>query len=167
MMAMTAAHRTLPFGTLVRVENRENGHSVDVVINDRGPFVRGRVIDLSYGAARAIGLVGEGVAPVRVVVLGSGDEGRGLDEGLREVDAAAPLTVQIGAFEDPGNAVSIKSRIEEKWGPVSIVPFDAPDGRRFYRVRAGSYTDERKAEAAAGQMEKEGFEETFVTRRDP
>ncbi|MDJ0736769.1 MAG: septal ring lytic transglycosylase RlpA family protein [Nostocaceae cyanobacterium] len=68
--AMTAAHRTLPFGTRVRVTNTRNGRSVVVRINDRGPFIRGRVIDLSYGAARSIGMIGRGLAPVKVQVLG-------------------------------------------------------------------------------------------------
>ena len=70
--AMTAAHRTLPFGTKVRVTNKSNGRSVVVTINDRGPFVRGRIIDLSTGAAGVIGMMGAGVAPVSVEVLGKG-----------------------------------------------------------------------------------------------
>ena len=70
--AMTAAHRTLPFGTKVRVTNKSNGRSVIVTINDRGPFVGGRVIDLSTGAAGAIGMLGAGVAPVSLEVLGKG-----------------------------------------------------------------------------------------------
>ncbi|MDJ0800030.1 MAG: septal ring lytic transglycosylase RlpA family protein [Calothrix sp. MO_167.B12] len=68
--AMTAAHRSLPFGTKVRVTNPRNGRSVVVRINDRGPFIRGRVIDLSYGAARVLGIIRRGVAPVRIQVLG-------------------------------------------------------------------------------------------------
>ncbi len=68
--AMTAAHRTLPFGTKVRVTNRRNGRSVIVTINDRGPFIRGRIIDLSSGAAGVIGMRSSGVAPVSVEVLG-------------------------------------------------------------------------------------------------
>jgi rare lipoprotein A len=71
-MALTAASRTLPFGTLVRVTNRANGRSVVVRINDRGPFVGGRSIDLSQGAAGAIGMIGQGVASVEISVVGSG-----------------------------------------------------------------------------------------------
>ena len=69
MMAMTAAHRTLPFGTRVRVVNKDNGRSVVVRINDRGPFVAGRVIDLSRASAEELGMMGSGVAPVRLEVL--------------------------------------------------------------------------------------------------
>ena len=68
--AMTAAHRTLPFGTRVRVTNAHNGRSVDVTINDRGPFIAGRVIDLSRGAARVIGMTGQGIAHISMEVLG-------------------------------------------------------------------------------------------------
>jgi rare lipoprotein A len=67
--AMTAAHKTLPFGTRVRVTNTRTGRSVIVRINDRGPFVRGRIIDVSTGAARALGMVGAGVAPVTVDIV--------------------------------------------------------------------------------------------------
>lgn len=67
--AMTAAHKTLPFGTRVRVTNTRTGRSVVVRINDRGPFVRGRIIDVSTGAARALGMIGAGVAPVTVDVV--------------------------------------------------------------------------------------------------
>lgn len=70
--ARTAAHRTLPFGTMVRVDNLRNGRSVVVRINDRGPFIRSRVIDLSRGAAREIGLIGSGVDRVRLSVVGKG-----------------------------------------------------------------------------------------------
>jgi rare lipoprotein A len=70
--AMTAAHRSLPFGTKVLVTNKSNGRSVVVTINDRGPFVGGRIIDLSTGAAGAIGMLGAGVAPVSLEVLGKG-----------------------------------------------------------------------------------------------
>ena len=73
MHAMTAAHRSLPFGTRVRVTNLDNGRSVVVRINDRGPFVEGRIIDLSYGAAGAVGMIGPGTARVRLEVLEMGD----------------------------------------------------------------------------------------------
>jgi rare lipoprotein A len=68
---LTAAHRTLPLGTWVLVTNKRNGRSVRVYVNDRGPYVDGRLIDLSYGAATAIGMVGSGTVPVRIVVLGT------------------------------------------------------------------------------------------------
>src|SRR5207249_9017358 len=93
MYKLTAAHRTLPFDTMVRVTNLNNGKSTAVRITDRGPFVENRIIDLSLAAAREIDLVGPGVALVRVEVLSS------------NVDATAGFfTVQVGAFKDRGNA---------------------------------------------------------------
>ncbi len=70
--AMTAAHKTLPFGTKVRVTNRNNGRSVVVTINDRGPYIKGRIIDLSKAAAKQVGMTASGIAPVSVTVLGRG-----------------------------------------------------------------------------------------------
>ena len=85
---LTAAHRTLPFNTMVRVTNKTNGRQVDVRINDRGPFVSGRVIDLSVRAAREIDLVRPGVAPVKLTVLKTGESAQ-----------LQPFAVQVGAFE--------------------------------------------------------------------
>jgi rare lipoprotein A len=80
---LTAAHRTLPFGTRVRVTSPNTGRSVVVRINDRGPFIGGRIIDLSVGAARAIGLTSSGVGPVRMDVLGGGERSSGRRQGRR------------------------------------------------------------------------------------
>jgi rare lipoprotein A len=90
MEAMTGAHRTLPLGTIVKVTNVTNGRQVKIKINDRGPYVGGRILDLSYGAARELGMVGKGVAPIQIEVLGadgrtlwmSGHEGVSLNELL-------------------------------------------------------------------------------------
>jgi rare lipoprotein A len=79
MHALTAAHRSLPFGTRVAVTNKANGRSVDVIINDRGPFVGGRSIDLSKAAAREIGMLGSGTAPVRLEVVARASSMRGTD----------------------------------------------------------------------------------------
>ncbi len=75
MNEMTAAHQRLPFGTVVRVKNLSNKKTVDVLINDRGPFKRNRIIDLSYAAAKAIGMIGPGSARVRIEVIQWGEEG--------------------------------------------------------------------------------------------
>lgn len=107
MHAMTAAHRTLPFGTMVRVHDLENGKSVVVRINDRGPFVEGRIIDLSYAAAKAMGM--DGTALVRLQILKPGQEAPG-----------GYYSVQIGAFIEPKNAEKLKRRIEKKFQPVII-----------------------------------------------
>lgn len=74
MYGISAAHKTLPFGTVVRVKNLDNGKSLNVRINDRGPFIRGRIIDLSYGAAKTVGLIVPGTARVRIEVISWGED---------------------------------------------------------------------------------------------
>jgi len=108
MYGISAAHRTLPFGTKVRVHNLDNGSEVEVPINDRGPFVEGRIIDLSYGAAKVIHLDIDGVARVRLEILGYGYE-------ASSVPPPGIFAVQVGAFRDSGNAERLKARIETKY----------------------------------------------------
>jgi rare lipoprotein A len=103
---LTAAHRSLPFGTWVLVTNLENGKSVTVRINDRGPFVEGRVIDLSLAAAAAIGLAGKGVVPVRLQVL--------------ERREAVSYCLQLGSFRRRANAESQRSRLRAAGFPAEL-----------------------------------------------
>jgi len=155
MYKLTAAHRTLPFDTMVRVTNLNNGRSTTVRITDRGPFVENRVIDLSLAAAREIDLVGPGVAPVRVEVLGG------------NVDPTSGFfTVQVGAFKDRGNAERLRDRLNASYPPVFIQQYDGPEGT-YYRVRVGKISGEDGARQLGEQLRsREGFE-TFVTRLDP
>lgn len=155
MYKLTAAHRTLPFDTMVRVTNLNNGKSTTVRITDRGPFVENRIIDLSLAAAREIDLVGPGVAPVRVEVLGN------------NVDPTAGFfTVQVGAFKDRGNAERLRDRLNASYSPIFIQQYDAPDGT-FYRVRVGKISGEDAAQQFSEQLRsREGFT-PFVTRLDP
>jgi rare lipoprotein A len=151
MYDMTAAHRTLPFGTQVRVHDLQNGREVDVRINDRGPFVEGRIIDLSYAAAQAMGM--PGIAQVRLEVL-----------GLGSTSGPAVFAVQVGAFLDPANAERLKAVIEENCGPVVIVSFDRGDGL-FYRVRVGQEISEGTALELAEKIRSANLaSQTFVVR---
>lgn len=157
MYDLTAAHRTLPFGTQVRVHDLANGQAVVVRINDRGPFIEGRIIDLSYAAAQAIHLVGPGTAMVRLEIL---------NPNLVYGPGAAPgvFAVQVGAFRDRNNAERLKQRIESQFGPVIIQSFDRGDGL-FHRVRVGQEGSEDAARALAIQLQQAGFAtETFVVR---
>lgn len=157
MYAMTAAHRTLPFGTRVRVHDLNNDRSVDVRINDRGPFVEGRIIDLSYSAAQAMQM--SGIAPVRLEILGYG-------EAQTTVPPAGTFAVQVGAFQDRGNAERLKDRISRFYGPVVIQTFDRGDGI-FYRVRVGNENSEEAAGRLARKLREANFaSETFVVRTD-
>lgn len=154
MYKLTAAHRTLPFDTMVRVTNLNNGKSTTVRITDRGPFVENRIIDLSLAAAREIDLVGPGVAPVRVEVLGNVDPTVGF------------FTVQVGAFRDRGNAERLRDRLNLSYSPIFVEQYDAPEGT-YFRVRVGKISGEDAARQFAEQLRvRENFT-PFVTRVDP
>jgi len=153
MYKLTAAHRTLPFETMVRVTNLNNGKSTTVRITDRGPFVGNRIIDLSLAAAREIESVGPGVVPVRIEVLGNVDVTAGF------------FTVQVGAFKDRGNAERLRDRLALSYTPIFIQQYDSPEGT-FYRLRVGKVSGEDAANELAEQLRsKEGFT-TLVFRLD-
>jgi rare lipoprotein A len=154
MNKLTAAHRTLPFETMVRVTNLNNGKSTTVRITDRGPFVENRIIDLSRAAAEEIESIGPGVVPVRVEVISAG------------VDLTAGyFCVQVGAFKDKGNADRLRERLMATYSPVAIQTVETADGA-FYRVRVGKVSGEDAARDLAGQLhEREGFT-TLVFRLD-
>ncbi len=157
MYGLTAAHRTLPFGTRVEVTRRDDGRSVVVRINDRGPFVKHRIIDLSYGAAKRIGLDVDGVAPVTVRVLGPGEEGSHAAKAKKGEKEAGPAPagsagdashgcfwVQVGAFRDHDRAVRARDRLEEAGHHALIM--EGPSG--LERVRLGPFEGRPEAEAA-------------------
>lgn len=153
MYKLTAAHRTLPFETTVRVTNLNNGKSTVVRITDRGPFVENRIIDLSLAAAREIDLVGPGVASVRLEVLGAVDP------------TAGYFTVQVGAFRERANAERLRDRLNVSYSPIFVQQFDSPDGV-FYRVRIGKISGEDAARQFGDQLrDREGFI-PFITRLD-
>jgi rare lipoprotein A len=125
MYAMTAAHTSLPLPSYVRVTNLENGRSVVVRVNDRGPFADNRIIDLSYAAAHRIGMVEQGTARVEVEAI----TGRG-----RAFVNGGPVLIQVGAFHDRSNAQALSRRLESaRIGPVRI----DSEGGRVHRVRIG------------------------------
>ena len=153
MHEFTAAHRTLPFNAVVRVTNLRNGKQTQVRINDRGPFVADRVIDLSLSAAEAIEMVGPGTAQVRLEVIA----GSGPVTGL--------FAVQIGAFRTQENAQRLKVEMESRTLPVSIATYDSPSGL-LYRVRVGRVATEAEANQLAAQLRAAGQMTTFVVRLD-
>jgi rare lipoprotein A len=153
MHAFTAAHRTLPFGSLVRVTNLRNGMQTEVRINDRGPFVANRIIDLSLSAAQAIGMVGPGTAPVRLQVI----SGPNLTQGF--------FGVQVGAFGNEENAEKLRARLSVRYSPVNIAIYDSPNGT-FYRVRVGWLPTEEAARQLANQLRDDEQFTTFVVRLD-
>lgn len=153
MHKLTAAHRTLPFDTKVRVINLHNGKSTIVRITDRGPFVENRIIDLSMAAAREIDSIGPGVVPVRLEILSAVDPTAGF------------FTVQVGAFRDRNNAERLRERLSGFYSPIFIQNYDAPDGV-FYRVRVGKVPGEAAARQFGEQLRsREGFT-PFIVRLD-
>ncbi len=152
MEKYTAAHRTLPFNARVRVENLENGRHVEVRINDRGPFVQGRIIDLSRAAARSIGMLGAGTARVRLVLV-----------GLPGTPGADWFAVQTGAFRERSNAERQKRSLERRYGEVRIVPRDGDPV--LWRVLVGRESSREAAEALAAKLRAE-LGEAFVVRLD-
>ena len=151
MNKLTAAHRTLPFETVVRVTNLSNGKATVVRITDRGPFVDNRIIDLSMAAAREIDSVGAGVVPVRLEIISAGiDPGSGF------------FTVQVGAFRERGNAERLRERLTDSYSPIFIQPYDSPDGL-FYRVRVGKVPGEGAAQQFGEKLRNhEGFKPMVV-----
>lgn len=111
---LTAAHKTLPFGTVVEVTNLDTGKSVQVRINDRGPFVEGRIIDLSRKAATEIGMMGTGIAPVKVEVLKSAEEAAAEGGGPESSSGVTHYSIQIASFTARENADRLHSRLAER-----------------------------------------------------
>jgi rare lipoprotein A len=153
MYQFTAAHRTLPFGVVLRVTNLSNGKQTEVRINDRGPFVGNRIIDLSLSAARAIEMVGPGTAQVRIEML-SGPSPIGGFFG-----------VQVGAFLVKENADALRDRLAVQFPPAIVVPYDSPNGQ-YFRVRVGRVPSEAAAADLATQLRAVGQSYTFVVRLD-
>lgn len=155
MYKMTAAHRTLPFDTVVRVTNLANGLHTDVRITDRGPFVEDRVIDLSLAAARAIEMIGTGTAMVKLEII----------SGSAAPAAAGNFAVQVGAFSDRGNADRLREQLAARYSPVLVEEFSAPSGHLF-RVRVGSMPSIDAAQQLATRLANENGVRTFVVRLD-
>jgi rare lipoprotein A len=153
MHTFTAAHRTLPFNCLVRVTNLNNGKQTEVRINDRGPFVANRVIDLSLAAAQAIEMWGPGTANVRLEIL-SGPNPR-----------TGSFGVQVGAFKVQENAERFRAEMDAAYPPATIQTYEAADGT-YYRVRVGKFPSEDAAQKLADKLKSEGRAGALVVRID-
>ncbi len=155
MEKMTAAHRTLPFDTWVRVYDLDNSRTTEVRITDRGPFVGGRIIDVSHAAARELELIGPGVARVRIEVIRS------------PANAAQGLfAVQVGAFRDRANAERLRDRMEARYGSARLL--ERAENPSVWRVLVGAETTEDGANRLAERIRQDSVEKTpaFVVRID-
>ncbi|MGD8302348.1 MAG: septal ring lytic transglycosylase RlpA family protein [Desulfobacterales bacterium] len=163
MYAMTAAHKTLPLGTYVRVHNLENNRGTVVRINDRGPFVRGRIIDLSYSAAKEVGIIGPGTARVEVVALGkrttaSGDTASSYTAGDYHT---GNFTYQVGAFLSRENAEKQRRQLAQRYKNAHITVYDRGD-QIFYRVRVGHFTTLEEAVKQEKILIQDGFVDAIL-----
>lgn len=153
MEKLTAAHRTLPFGTQVRVTNLANDRSVEVRIIDRGPFIDGRIIDVSHAAAEAIGMIGAGVAQVRLDLLAMPDSAV-IDNWY---------AVQVGAFRDKARAEQLRRTFEQEYGAARLVV--RPGSPPLWRVLVGKERTEEGAGTLAARIRR-GAGTAFVVRLD-
>jgi rare lipoprotein A len=145
MNDLTAAHNTLPLGTFVAVTNLDNGQSVVVRINDRGPFVKNRVIDLSYAAARALDMIGTGTAPVRIEVLAD----------ISPPLAALRFSVQTGSFIQRSNAEAMRKDLARQFADVYVSTFETAR-QVYYRVRVRA-KDRETAETLSRRLMEKGY----------
>jgi rare lipoprotein A len=147
--AVSAAHKTLPFNTLVEVKNLDNGKTLKVRINDRGPFVRGRIIDLSLSAAKKIDMVGPGTARVRIQVIGEASA----EERF--------FTLQVASYSDRASARKLRDLLEPNYPKVRIETWDG-----WFRVLVGRFEKENKARDVEQRLRREGHEVLLRTEYD-
>ena len=159
MNSMTAAHKTLPFGSVVRVTHQENGKSVTVRINDRGPFVGDRIIDLSHAAATELGIVETGTAPVNLRVI-RGATADPAQNAAGASDQKAIYSVQVGVFGDLDNA----RKFSRQFNNSRVLTVDQSN-RKLYKVLVGEYSDYEKALEPMDQMRLQGFDKAFIVLR--
>ncbi|RLB63907.1 MAG: septal ring lytic transglycosylase RlpA family lipoprotein [Deltaproteobacteria bacterium] len=167
MYAMTAAHKTLPMNVYLKVTNLDNGRSTVVRVNDRGPFVRSRIIDLSYTAANELGVVGPGTAPVRIEALGYRDDAQsGTTPHYTQLASydVGPFMVQVGAFTVKENAYRLAEKLKSQYGSSAVVE-GWVNGQKFYRVRVGLYPSMALATDGLLQIETNGYPRGFIVAR--
>jgi rare lipoprotein A len=153
---LTAASVAFPLGSRVMVTNLDNGRSVEVTITDRGPFIKGRKIDLSYKAAHILGMLGKGTARVRIALISK-------PPGTRDVDAPLRYWVQVGSFSDAQNAETVRRQLTGYYSDVRIVDVVDAENHRYYRVRMGAFSTRSAAEERASDSERFGYPIVIIT----
>ena len=166
MYGKSAAHKTLPMGVYVKVTHLGNNRHIIVRINDRGPFVAGRIIDLSYGAAKQLGIVDSGTAQVQIQALGyrQTDQGRVTFRAPGNYDYGS-FAVQIGAFSTSENAYRLAAEMRSRYGKA-VVSIAAVSGQQIYRVRVGDFNSLERAEKAVHDFVSGGFTGSYVVAFD-
>ncbi len=165
MYKMTCAHRGFPFGTKLRITNLRNNKSTIVTVNDRGPYVFGRDLDLSYAAAREIGLINPGIGRVKIQYAGRDMRYvKRLSLTISPETTTGPYTIQVGSFRDEYNAYRLKQGLEIKYKGVYLTTTSV-NGKKLYRVRIGSFKDKDRAIKFANALAEEGYG-IYITNRD-
>lgn len=154
MNALTAAHRTLPLGSVARVTNEKTGNWTLVRITDRGPFINGRVLDLSLAAAKKIDVWRAGLAPVKVEVL----------YAPASLNSGGRWAVQIGGFETQGSAEKLAGHLSHRYATAKVLTFGSPVGDWWVRVRVQDDDKKRAEEVARDTRTHEGG--IFLVRLD-
>jgi rare lipoprotein A len=161
MYDMTAAHKTLPMNTVLLVKNLENNKEIVVRVNDRGPFVRGRVIDLSYTAAKKVGIIGRGTARVHLTALGDAHQGSAELRKLAKTFQVGEFYIQIGSFADRNNALRLQQRFTQAGHTTLIQQYYGPD-KIYYRVHVYVGKTLNGAERERKILESRGYRDAFV-----
>ena len=166
MYGMSAAHKTLPMGVSVKVTHLGSGRHIVVRINDRGPFVAGRIIDLSYGAAKQLGLVDSGTVQVQIKALGYRQSGHEQTPIRGTVNySSGSYAVQIGAFSTSENAYQLVAKMRSHYGKVVVSPIVVA-GQKVYRVRVGDFSSMERAEKAVRDFISGGFSGSYIVAFD-
>ena len=163
MYKRTCAHREYAFGTKLRVTNPTSGKTVECVVNDRGPFVEGRDLDLSYAAAKEIELIGPGTGRVLVEIEGR-DSSYIRKVEVQTEELAGPLAIQVGSFTDGLNAIRLKEALNLRYHNVYIQKAEI-EGTGYYRVRVGNFEAAGEALEVAQRLGQEG-DQPFVIKAD-
>jgi rare lipoprotein A len=155
MHKLTAAHRTLPLGSVAIVHSLASGRHVTVRINDRGPFAKGRILDLSLAGAQALGMVGNGTdqVEIRVIDYNARPEGMGV------------LRIQVGVFAELHNAQALLAKVRQDFPDGRIVEVNLPEGRR-YRVQVGKFESESEAQVSSDRLDRKFHLQSFLMRDD-
>ena len=161
----TCAHRTLPLGSFVEVENLDNHRRTVLRVNDRGPYIKGRILDLSKRGAQELGILVQGTSRIRLRSVDAMGLPTTLDLAVNQTD---PFVVQVASLSDPNNIETLTRELENTFGIVTLQSAVTRSGLSVKRVRVGSYTTRQDAEQAAEQIAKllkDRGVEPFITRQ--
>lgn len=156
MYKLTAAHRTAPLGSFALVVNEANGRKVTVYVNDRGPFVKDRIVDLSYAAAKELGFVDQGTTPVRLALM----DKQGIPLGRQHVR----YYLQFAAFDQKRHADNFAQRFRQRHGQVRLQVYVSPRKPVVYRVQSQAHQERSEAEAMATELGLSDHEYFVVER---